>query len=370
MTPHYPRRILLFVAAYSPQIITETLYALTCQTTNRWLPTEIHVITTVKGAAIIQQNLIKPSPHNWLTRFCHDYQLPPLTLKPEHLHLITNTKGQPLDDIRTSEDNACAADFIMQCVRDLTSDSTSSMHASLSGGRRTMTYYMGYALSLFGRPQDRLTHVLVEDEYICHEGFYYPPPQSQLLTKKDGTLVDAATIQITLADIPFLRLREELPPEVMQSHKSFTEIIQTTQVRFDPPKVEINWRRAQIYCGGVLIKFTPVHATFYAWMLKRRMENQAPIHWSSTEIPDLATQFLAIYETLFERNSHYEIVAKALNQGFTKSWFEERKSNTNKAIVTALGKTKAQPYVIQAQGKRPKTCFGITLAQEAIEWVD
>ncbi|MEN9434496.1 MAG: hypothetical protein RLZZ422_2085 [Pseudomonadota bacterium] len=366
MSPDYPRRILLFVAAYSPQIITETLYALTCQTNEPWLPTEIHVITTLKGAAVIQQQLMS-TPHNWLSRFCQDYQLPTLTLQPEHLHLITDTQGQALDDIRTSEDNAYAADFIMHCVRDLTADESSSLHASLSGGRRTMTYYMGYALSLFGRPQDRLTHVLVEDEYICHQGFYYPPPYSQSLTKASGEVVDATKIQITLADIPFLRLRGELPSEVMQSQKSFMDIIRATQVRFDPPKVEVCLRRAQIYCGGVLIEFTPVQAAFYTWMLQRRKNDQTPIHWSTSEVPDLATQFLKVYELLFEHNNYYETVAKALKDGITKSWFEERKSNTNKAIITALGKTKAQPYLIQAQGKRPKTCFGIVLLIEAIE---
>lgn len=365
MTPNYPRRILLFVAANSPQIITETLYALACQQPKPWIPTEIHIITTTKGANIINTQL--SAPHHRLAQLCHDYQLPDLSLTPEHLHLISTPHGKALDDIRSSHDNACAADCIMHCVRELTADANSSLHASLSGGRRTMTYYMGYALSLFGRPQDRLTHVLVDDDYMWQEQFYYPPPHPQMLTKADGSQVDAASIEVTLADIPFLRLREELPLEALHSQKSFTEIIKATQVRFDPPKVEFHRRRAQVRCSGVLIEFTPIQATFYIWMLLRRLHQKAPIHWSSDETPDLATQFLECYEHLFERNSHYEVVAKGLSEGFSKSWFEERKSTTNKALITALGKTKAQPYLIHAQGKRPKTCFGITLAPEAIE---
>ena len=46
----YPRRILLAVTGLSPQIVTETLYALAVEGEPRWMPTEIRIITTRRGA--------------------------------------------------------------------------------------------------------------------------------------------------------------------------------------------------------------------------------------------------------------------------------------------------------------------------------
>jgi len=44
------RRILLAVTGLTPQIVTETLYALAIGCKPAWLPTEVHVITTEEGA--------------------------------------------------------------------------------------------------------------------------------------------------------------------------------------------------------------------------------------------------------------------------------------------------------------------------------
>ncbi|MBP8284794.1 MAG: hypothetical protein KAX46_12935 [Chromatiaceae bacterium] len=45
-----PRRILLAVTGLTPQVVTETLYALACRTEPRWVPHEVHLITTALGA--------------------------------------------------------------------------------------------------------------------------------------------------------------------------------------------------------------------------------------------------------------------------------------------------------------------------------
>jgi CRISPR-associated protein (TIGR02584 family) len=41
-----------------------------------------------------------------------------------------------------------------------TADPQASLHVSIAGERKTMGFYVGYALSLFGRTQGRLSHVL------------------------------------------------------------------------------------------------------------------------------------------------------------------------------------------------------------------
>ena len=74
MTPHIseptPRQILLCVAGLTPQIITETLYALTQQRGER--VDEIRVITTLGGRDRIRQALLDPQQGKFFA-FCRDY---------------------------------------------------------------------------------------------------------------------------------------------------------------------------------------------------------------------------------------------------------------------------------------------------------
>jgi CRISPR-associated protein (TIGR02584 family) len=55
---NYPRRILLCVAGLSPQIVTETLYALAVMGKPCFVPTEIHLLTTAEGAERVRLSLL------------------------------------------------------------------------------------------------------------------------------------------------------------------------------------------------------------------------------------------------------------------------------------------------------------------------
>src|SRR2546426_12133493 len=69
-----PRHILLCVAGLTPQIITETLYALTQQRGERI--DEIRVITTLGGRDRILSALLDPQQGKFFA-FCRDYGIAP-----------------------------------------------------------------------------------------------------------------------------------------------------------------------------------------------------------------------------------------------------------------------------------------------------
>jgi CRISPR-associated protein (TIGR02584 family) len=154
----YPRRILLAVTGLSPQILTETLYALAVKRKPAWIPTEIHVITTKPGAENLRQALLS-NDAAWFHRLRQDYRLPEIAFDIENIHVITGPGGMLLDDIVEDTDNEAVADFITEQVRSLTADPKASLHVSIAGGRKTMGFFIAYALSLFGRLQDRLSHI-------------------------------------------------------------------------------------------------------------------------------------------------------------------------------------------------------------------
>jgi CRISPR-associated protein (TIGR02584 family) len=95
---HYPRRILLCVAGLSPQIVTETLYALTVTGEPRFVPTEIHLLTTAEGAERARLTLLSDEP-GWFHRLRRDYGLPEIRFTLDTIHILRATDGRLLDDI-------------------------------------------------------------------------------------------------------------------------------------------------------------------------------------------------------------------------------------------------------------------------------
>ena len=177
--PHeFPRRILLCVTGLSPQLVTETLYALV-HSSPPFMPTEIHIATTRTGAESARLNLLSTRP-GWFERLRRDYALPEIAFDQSFIHILTDADGEPLDDIRTPEDNVRAADFITDFVRGLTADENCAVHASLAGGRKTMGFFLGSNMSLYGRAQDRMSHVLVQPAYETLPDFYYPTPYESI----------------------------------------------------------------------------------------------------------------------------------------------------------------------------------------------
>ena len=147
------RKILIAVTGMSPQILTETVYALYTQ--QNWLPDEIFVLTTQTGYNNIVRNLL--GEDGFFTRLCKDYNLPEIQFGERNIHVIHDAGGEKLSDIRTPEENNLAADMIVNFIRQQCADDKTELHVSIAGGRKSMGFYIGYALSLFGRPQDLKT---------------------------------------------------------------------------------------------------------------------------------------------------------------------------------------------------------------------
>jgi CRISPR-associated protein (TIGR02584 family) len=201
----FPRRVLFAVSGLSPQIITETIYALAISSNeeSRFVPTEIQVLTTTEGARRIRLALLSEQPGGF-AGLRRDYKLPPIKFDESSLHIITDSSGTALQDIRTESDNQLVADAITEKIRAITSDDACALHVSMAGGHKTMCNYAGYALSLFGRKQDRLSHLLVSTPFESSYEFFYPTPYPHVISiQGDKELADASSAQVGLSEIPF-----------------------------------------------------------------------------------------------------------------------------------------------------------------------
>src|SRR5438067_4885642 len=200
------RRVLLCVAGLTPQIITESLYVLMVERGER--VDEVRVITTLGGRRRIVELLLEPSGGRFF-EFCREYGFDPARIRFDEttIELLHRPCGTALEDIRTVEENVYAGDQICEIVRALTADAGVRLHASAAGGRKTMGIYLTAAMQLFGRVQDCLSHVLVGEDFETHPDFFYKPRAARTLRTRDGREVSTASVEIYLADIPFIRLR-------------------------------------------------------------------------------------------------------------------------------------------------------------------
>lgn len=269
------KNVFLATVGMSPQVVTETLYAIAKEGLN-W-PHEINIITTTVGAKKIKEGLIDDQQ---LARLCEEVDQPiPLFTEAEIL-IVPNAEGVPVDDARTIEDHQALGDYILTVVQQITAQENVHLHASLAGGRKTMTFYMGYAMSLFGRSQDILSHVLISDGYEGNPHFWFPtsnPDYKIVKTQKDDEL-DASLAKVDLVSIPFVLHRHELPTLFQTGSHSvqFNDLVHLMNLADRPEDIilELHRKEQKIYLKdlkddseAVIREFTPKALDFAYYLI-------------------------------------------------------------------------------------------------------
>gem|GEM_PF-5555658 len=161
------RHLLLSVAGISPAVITETLFGLYYK--HRIIRGDVHIITTSRGRDSMVMHLA--GENSQLDRFNQEYQA---DWRLREIDVIQDEEGNPLPDLRSSQDNFIVADLILRRVREFTENDDIILHASLAGGRKTMGYYLGQSMSWLARPDDDLSHVLIPENLEQNRQFFFP----------------------------------------------------------------------------------------------------------------------------------------------------------------------------------------------------
>lgn len=358
----YPRRILLAVTGLSPQIVTETLYALAAVPGPDFAPTEVHVLTTVEGARLARTALLHPDGGQFHTLLADYPQAGQPAFDEDNIHVIAGADGVPLPDIRTPEENAAAADAITALVAQLTADPDCALHVSIAGGRKTMGFYLGYAFSLFARPQDRLSHVLVSAPFESHPEFFFPPALPRRLATRDGQHIDTADAVITLAEIPVVRLRHGLPDALQNGRATFNETVAAVQESFAPPRLEIGLGALDVRCGGRPVTLKPALVAWLAWWASQARSGTPMKSWREAD----AGEYLAIYERVVGIDAEaYESARRRLAHGMEEEFFQQNNAKLDRALKSSLGPV-AAPYLLIREGRRGSVRRGLRLSPGAI----
>jgi CRISPR-associated protein (TIGR02584 family) len=338
----YSRRVLVTVSGLTPQIITETLYALS-RRDPPFIPTEVQVITTELGRQKFVAAIEK------FRQFFRDYDLPVPRCDPGDLYVVAGPDGQATD-VRTPADNEHVGNLIMQRVLELTSDPNCAVHASIAGGRKTMGFYLGYLMSMFGRDQDRISHVLVNEAFENEAAFYYPPRQREPIQVSDGRKLLADDHSVLLSEIPFIRHRGGFSEEDLRRQgMSFQQAVGLAQKAIVRTELVIDIMQRKVLAGDIEVRMQHNPLAFLAWVAAVRMRGMEAVHCS-----DSPEEFLSWYERVLDDagSVKFEETKRALRNGFEEEDFRFRVHAVNAAFRRALGASRASEYSIKLLKKR------------------
>lgn len=390
---HPQRHILLCVAGLTPQIVTETLYAITQQRHER--VDEIRVITTSDGWERINDALLHPE-HGQLYAFCRDYDIDPASIKFDKtmIALLSTPDGRTLDDIRSVEDNSNAANQICEMVQSLTHDPHTRLHASVAGGRKTMGIYLTVAMQLFGRVQDRLSHVLVSEHFETHPNFYYIPPAPRVLDiqNRQGERIGQVSTEdatIDLADIPFIRLRRVMSDWMRQGGGSYSAMVEQAQDDLDlldrPHTLRINRRSKTVLVANRRLTLTERELFIYSLLAYYRQQNRGELGFVTLDeitVDDLEAVFRAITAARGDERSldDADLVPRfgfltQLAQRIENAHVMDRDDirRTFEQVISKIRKKREHEwipdrYLITSRGERGALRYGLDVDPEWIDW--
>lgn len=365
----YPRRILLAVTGLSPQIVTETLHALTVSNDDPFIPTEVHLITTAEGSARARLALLSDKP-GWFHRLRRDFALPEIAFDADHIHVLRNADGTPLADIRSPADNLVCADFMTEKVRDLSSDPRSALHVSIAGGRKTMGFFLGYALSLFGRPQDRLSHVLVSEPFENSWDFFYPTPYENIIETSGQRLVDTRDARLSLAEIPFVSLRHGLPTALLDGRARFEATVDAARRTLGPARLTLNLISREVQAADHSFKLPMADLALLALFARRAIHQKAALPAPRKDVPDpaWADRYRRELRIIAGPMGSIATAEHALRNGMDGSYFSSRLAKLRNALRRELGPA-AGPYLVDDGGRKPHR-YRLALPPDAVTVLD
>ena len=243
------KRILIAVFGKTPQIITETLYALHEQ--GRF-PDRVVILTTEAGRDMCRAHLLHPE-YGRIARLLADIGRPAGSrlLCETDVYTPSSRARRPVMDIETEEDSRCFFELCLEIVFNLARAHNDELLFSIAGGRKTMSAALALAAQCYARPQDAMFHVLVPPEQEANPQFFYPRPPLD-------------DVRITLTPVPFFRMRNQLPPALLRSAASLDALNYACM-----PQtllcLKINICERSLSCHGHTLRLPPALFAVYAF---------------------------------------------------------------------------------------------------------
>jgi CRISPR-associated protein (TIGR02584 family) len=372
------KNILLAVTGLSPQVITETLYAL-YQNARR--VDAIHVITTREGRDIIYSGLLAGKNGQYF-RFLKEYGIDSSDIDFSHrnVHVITDEHGVEIPDIVNENDNEHLLKKCLELAFLFTGDTDKTVFFSIAGGRKTMSSCLTLAAQMYGRPQDRLYHVLVSPEFEGCRGFYYPPKESMQIELKDKNghtfYKDTRYAHVTLVPIPFFSIRDHLSPEFLKEPMD-PGTLMLSLIREEKSRLTVNLISRKITCRNLELDLMPARMALYAFFAMQKKECS-----KDTAFCGNCTDCFMDIQSIFAKQDQITEIYKKLSfsrpldemsdtgiSGLNTENFNSYKGKIKNELLNTFGPYALKEFEIASEGIRPNTRYGIRMDKCRIEMV-
>ncbi len=372
------KKILLAVCGLSPQVITETLYALHQQGK---MPDAIRIITTREGKTACNASLLNPVDGEYY-RFLREYGLDYRTIdfQPCHVTCVTDSAGQELDDISDEDENELFLRACMEATFELTRDLDSAVFFSIAGGRKTMGACLTLAAQFYGRPQDRLYHVLVSPEFESSRNFFFPPAVSQPVTLYDRQqqpyTKESRYAKVSLFHVPFFSLRERLDARRLKEPEEPAALM-LSLVREKKSELVIDLPARKVVWKGVEMDMMPAKLAVYAFFAMRKKECPCDrptcgkcdeCYLSVTDILGRDQEIASLYRKTGMGRESEEMSNTGISSLSTEN-FNSYKAKIRKDLEKGFGAHELKHLEIVSKGKKPGVRYGIPLERERIRVV-
>ena len=259
--PSNNRIILIAGMGTSPAVLTETVWALAHQK-KPVVPDEIVVLTTKSGKDALREAVMAGVPCVW-ERFKMSLRKEKIAIEGKlvfgdtSIRVIPDEDGNEAGDLRTGADNLRAADFMLGELRKYTEDTETTILCSIAGGRKTMSALLFSCMTLLGREQDKVYHVLLPPEFEqgVEPPFFFPEPGKIYTAKATGKKYRANKVQSELFEVPFVRMRGWYQEKFKNIPPSYRTLISKVQTVAPPavayPEIEIDaWNGGGVTLNG------------------------------------------------------------------------------------------------------------------------
>ena len=254
------RTILVAGMGTSPAVLTNAVWALAHQRMPV-VPDEVVVLITKDGKALLKKELFEGGVWADMLKCLEREKIDiegRLVFGETSIRVIPDACGNELDDLRTGEDNLRAADFMLAQLRQYTEDSGTELHVSIAGGRKTMSALLFSCMTLLGREDDKVYHVLLPPEF---EGgtvpiFYFPKKGVRYKSRVLGKSYLGGKMNAELFEVPFVRMRGWYQDKFKTIPPSYRALISRVQEVAPPavtyPEIEIDAFNGWVKIDGKL----------------------------------------------------------------------------------------------------------------------
>jgi len=286
--------ILIAVTGMSPAVLTETVWALanpSGQKSDKIIPNRIIALTTTAGRNAIRDQLFghdriwESLRQSVLGDHCQTDSRLCFGLTGDCVKVFTRKSGgkpMELDDLSTEAEATAVADCITDELWGHVARPGTRIIASISGGFKTMSALFFAGMSLLGRNDDCITHVLVNqpfDDPRLEPRFYYPEQPQQKLRDRENRFWEARSAELRLGFVPFVPLHELL--EKYKKPRSYSDLVCRCRGNLDrhlrePISLAISVTRREVTVNESIFRLAPQPFLFFLFLAQRAADGLPP----------------------------------------------------------------------------------------------